>query len=244
MTNTIHAFMNSRNLKGGSVSGMADDDVLASATALARELADPVRLLALQVLASEGPRTASALADELRVTAPRLGNHLARLRDAGLVAAEHSGRHAVYRLADARAGDVVGALFRYAGGVARPPGPAEVARTCYDHVAGQLGVRIFAQLVERGALRPPDGRTGELTLGPDPAALRELGVEPEAGAGSRRKAAVACLDRTYRLPHLGGRLGGELLAALLRDGAVTTGPGTRTLTVTRAGRRRLAAFLP
>ena len=61
---------------------------------------------------------------------------------------------------------------------------------------------------------------------------------------SRRKEAVACLDRTYRLPHLGGRLGGALLDALVRDGSVRTSPGTRTLTVTPAGAKRLAEFLP
>jgi len=223
---------------------MSDDPVLAAATGLARELADPVRLVALQVLASEGPHTASRLAEELRVSAPRLGNHLSRLRDAGLVAVEHSGRHAVYRLADDRAGEVVTALFRYAGGSNPPRPPVDVARSCYDHVAGHLGVRMFAHLVDRGALCPPDGHGDELTLGTDPAALRELGVDPDPAGGSRRKAAVACLDRTYRLPHLGGRLGGALLDALVRDGSVRTSPGTRTLTVTPAGAKRLAEFLP
>jgi DNA-binding transcriptional ArsR family regulator len=220
------------------------DNVLAAATGLARELADPVRLSALQVLASEGPQTASRLAEELRVTAPRLGNHLGRLREAGLVAVQHTGRHAVYRLADPRAGAVLTALFRYAGGGDRPRPPADVARTCYDHVAGHLGVQVFAHLVTRGALREPDGRGDELTLGTDPAAWRELGVEPASAGASRRKAAVACLDRTYRLPHLGGRLGGAVLDAFLRDGLVEAAPGSRTLTVTPSGARRLAAFLP
>jgi DNA-binding transcriptional ArsR family regulator len=223
---------------------MADDQVLTSATALARELAEPVRLLTLQVLASEGPQTASRLAEELRVSAPRLGNHLARLRAAGLVAVEHTGRHAVYRLADARAGEVLTALFRYAGAIDRPRAPVDVAHTCYDHVAGHLGVQLFAHLVTRGALRPPDGRDDELVLGPDPAAWHDLGVDPAPAPSSRRKPATACLDRTYRLPHLGGRLGAALLDTLLRNDMLRTTPDSRTLTVTPAGARRLATFLP
>jgi DNA-binding transcriptional ArsR family regulator len=160
---------------------VGNEPVLSRATRVARELADPLRLLVLQTLASEGPHTASRLAETLRVTGPRLGNHLARLRDADLVTVEHTGRHAVYRLADADLGDVLTALLRYAGPESgqeslRPP--EDIVRTCYDHTAGLLGVRLFAWLVDRGALRAPDGRTGELALGRDPTALTEIGVVP------------------------------------------------------------------
>src|ERR671929_866326 len=93
-----------------------EDPVLASVTSLARELADPIRLTVLQVLAAEGPHTMSQLADAIGVSAPRLGNHLARLRAAGLVTVEHSGRHATYRVADAGIGDVLAALSRFASG--------------------------------------------------------------------------------------------------------------------------------
>ena len=70
--------------------------VQASAVALARELSDPIRLTALQLLAAEGPHAMVQLADAMGISPPRLGNHLARLRAAGLVEVEHTGRHAVY----------------------------------------------------------------------------------------------------------------------------------------------------
>src|SRR6476620_7764309 len=92
-----------------------DNRVLSSVTALARELADPIRLSALQLLAAEGPHTMSQLADALGVSAQRLGNHLARLRTAGLVTVEHTGRHAVYRVGHGGVGEVLAALARYAG---------------------------------------------------------------------------------------------------------------------------------
>jgi DNA-binding transcriptional ArsR family regulator len=232
--------------------GWADPEnpVLASMTSLARELADPIRLTTLQVLAAEGPHTMSQLADAMGVSAPRLGNHLARLRAAGLVTVAHTGRHATYRLADAGIGEVLAALSRFANGGAagvRPPFRGEahgLARTCYDHVAGRLGVAVFATLVERQALRPPDGRTSELALGPERSAFLDLGVDPDVVRPGRRKLATACLDRTHRLPHLGGMLGKEVLDALLRRGLVQPQAGRRELRVTDRGRRELPELVP
>src|SRR4051794_41869754 len=101
-----------------------DDPVLSAVTGLARELSDPVRLTALQLLAAEGPHTMIQLADAVGVSAPRLGNHLTRLRAAGLVAVEHTGRHAVYRLGRADLRDARTALSRYANKPhPGPPGP-------------------------------------------------------------------------------------------------------------------------
>lgn len=222
--------------------------VQAAVVALTRELSDPVRLTALQMLAAEGPHTMVQLAEALGVSAPRLGNHLARLRAAGLVTVEHTGRHAVYRVARGDIADVLGALARYAhhGDLTTPrraSTPVDVAHTCYDHAAGRLGIAVFATLVDGGALRPPDGRTGELALGHDPSALRLLGVDPDA-AEPRRRLALACLDRTHRVPHLGGDLGRLVLDALVADDLVRRQDGTRELLVTERGARRLPELLP
>jgi DNA-binding transcriptional ArsR family regulator len=227
------------------MSGWTDpaNPVLGAVTALARELSDPIRLTVLQLLAAEGPHTLSQLADALGVTPPRLGNHLARLRSAGLVGVEHTGRHAVYRVAAPGLGDVLAALSRYAdAGPYHPRAPADLARTCYDHLAGRLGVAVFSALVDHGALTPPDGR-GELTLGPDPSFFADLGVDLDAVVTGRRKAATACLDRTRRLPHLGGALGRAVLDAFTGDGIVAPA-GDRTLVVTPEGAARLPALLP
>ncbi|GII81496.1 transcriptional regulator [Sphaerisporangium rufum] len=223
------------------------EPVLASVIALARELADPVRLTALQLLSAEGPHTLSQLSDVLGVSAPRMGNHLARLRAAGLVTVQRTGRHAVYRAASADIGDVLAALARYAHAdlrirPRRPAAPGDVAHTCYDHAAGLLGVTIFSTLVARGALRPLDD--GELALGADTSALAELGVDPATLDARRRKLATACLDRVHRLPHLGGVLGAEVLGALLAGGLVEGQEGGRGLTVTARGVARLPALLP
>ncbi len=232
------------------MSGMVEpgNPVQGAIVGLTRELSDPVRLTALQILAAEGPHTMVQLADALGVTAPRLGNHLARLRAAGLVTVEHAGRHALYRVGRDDLLPVLTALARYGGNDSVvPPRPTEstvdIAHTCYDHTAGRLGVAVFAMLVDRGALRPPDG-SADLTLGGDVSAFHDLGVDPAAVRPGRRRLATACLDRTNRVPHLGGVLGHEVLEALLAAGSVRRGAGDRELTITPRGSRRLSALVP
>lgn len=227
----------------------ADAPVLSSVTGLARELSDPVRLTALQLLAAEGPHTMIQLADAIGVSAPRLGNHLTRLRAAGLVAVEHTGRHAVYRIGRADLGEVLTALSRYANNqdlelTGRPASPVDIAHTCYDHAAGRLGVSVFTTLIERSALRPPDGTGDELLLGDDLSAFATFGVDAAAIDHGRRKLATACLDKTHRLPHLGGALGQAVLDAFIADDLVRRQDGTRELVLTDNGRHSLPALLP
>jgi DNA-binding transcriptional ArsR family regulator len=227
---------------------MAEETVLSTTTALARELSDPIRLAALQLLTAEGPHSLSQLADALQVSAPRMSNHLTRLRGAGLVDVTHTGRHAVYRSAREDLGAVLDALTRFAHGEAsglsftHSPTRADLAHTCYDHAAGRLGVSVFTALVTSGALSTPDGRA-ELTIGENPAAFQDFGVDPAMIDPGRRKLATACLDRTHRLPHLGGALGEAVLTALLRDALVEPVPNSRELTITRAGARTLPTLL-
>jgi DNA-binding transcriptional ArsR family regulator len=232
------------------MAGWVDPDapVLAAVTGLARELSDPVRLTALQLLATEGPHTMIQLADAIGVSAPRLGNHLTRLRAAGLVAVEHTGRHAVYRLRRSDLGDVLTALSLYAANsdlelTDRPASAVDIAHTCYDHAAGRLGISVFAMLIERSALRPPAG-SDELALGPDLSPFASLGVDPAAITPGRRKLATACLDKTHRLPHLGGALGQAVLDAFIADDLVRRQEDSRELLLTDTGRRRLPALLP
>ena len=87
-----------------------------------KELADPVRLRVIDRLGHVGPATVSELAAELRVTMPQLSNHLRRLREAGLVHVERTGRHAIYALADESLQALLPLLDRLTGRVTtRPP---------------------------------------------------------------------------------------------------------------------------
>jgi DNA-binding transcriptional ArsR family regulator len=196
----------------------SDEPVLRTAIGTARELADPIRLTVLQLLAHEGPHGGLQLADILQVAQPRLANHLKRLHDAGLISIERQGRHAVYRIADDRLPPLLDALAEFAGGPLPTPTPAVPAfRTCYDHAAGPWAVAVLADLRSSGALTPADG--DRLDYGPNAAtALAAWDIDIATIHPGRRALATQCLDRTVRRPHLGGALGAALLESATRNG--------------------------
>ena len=203
--------------------------------ALLRELADPVRLRVIDRLGHVGPATVSEMAAGIGVPLPQLSNHLKRLREARLVRVRRSGRHAIYELADPGLEALLPLLDSLTGRVAPPPPDVDPrpGRTCYDHLAGRLGVALYAALRERGALAArPDG-TVEL----GPAAARELGalgVDPESAVGERRRFAFECLDAVEHAPHLAGSLGDAVAHALLARDWIQRGEG-RAVEVTPTG---------
>jgi DNA-binding transcriptional ArsR family regulator len=209
--------------------------------ALLKELADPLRLRVVDRLGHGGPATVSRLAAELGVPLPQLSNHLRRLREARLVAVERDGRQAIYSLADPGLHALLPLLDRVTGRIAEPaPDAADVpSRTCYDHLAGRIGVTIYRGLLDRDAVRDrPDGLVG---LGPAaPETFRRLGVDVEMVEPGRQRLAFECLDATERAPHLAGALGDALAAALIdREWVIRDG---RTIELSRrgaAGLRRL-----
>jgi DNA-binding transcriptional ArsR family regulator len=210
---------------------------------LLRELADPLRLRVVDRLGHRGPATVSQLAGELAVPLPQLSNHLRRLREAGLVRVERRGRQAVYQLGDPGLETLLPLLDRITGHLRPLVGPSLAAsRTCYDHLAGPLGVGLYRALVGHRALEErPDG-TVELGEAASPT-LAALGVDVAAVAPGRRRLAFQCLDATERAPHLAGALGDAVAAALLTGGWVERTPGSRTVQLTPAGTRGLRRAL-
>jgi hypothetical protein len=202
------------------------------------------------VAALEGGRAlpANELARRASVAPSTASEHLARLVGGGLLAAERSGRHRYFRLASA---DVAHALETLAAIAPRKPvrtlSEANVAsalagaRTCYDHLAGRLGVAVTEALRRRGALRQLDG---VFVAGRDArAVLGGLGIDFDAVAASRRPFALSCLDWTERRPHVAGAVGAALAARAVDAGWVRRRGDSRALHVTDTGRSVLAAEL-
>jgi len=219
----------------------------ADIAAVAALMAEPARARMLQALGDARPLPASALAAEAGVSPQSASAHLARLREAGLITMEPVGRHRYFHLAAPEVAEALESLARLAR-------PAQVrslreatraealrrARTCYDHLAGKLGVRITDALVERGALETDDGTA--FRVGPRAAkVLRPLGVDLEvvAAAPSRRPLARVCIDWTERRPHLAGRLGAALQESLVARGWVVRQPGFRAVRLTPEGEAAL-----
>ncbi len=130
--------------------------------------------------------------------------------------------------------------------------PLSTARTCYDHLAGRLGVAVFDALVDQAALcpiDPPSGAVRKVRSGLGPVGLGQaaahvfgrLGVHIDAI--SRRPLATACLDWTESRPHLASALGAALCTAFLDQAWVVRRSGSRALTISESGRQALASHL-
>jgi hypothetical protein len=156
------------------------------------------------------------------------------------VVCESRGRERRYRLASADAAEALEALARLAPPVevrslrgADSGSALRIARTCYDHLAGRLGVGLTEALVARKALRAGDGWY-ELTAAGEETMAR-LGVDVASARSRRRAFARACLDWSERRPHLAGALGAALADALLARGWLERRRNDRGLVVTTDG---------
>ena len=203
-------------------------------------IGDPARTAMLQALLGGRALPAGELARIGRVAPSTASAHLARLASAGLVEVERRGRHRYHRLAGVQVAEALEALAAIAPAApvrslraARLAAAERAARSCYDHLAGALGVALTDRLIELGALDP-----SSLAL-LDPAPFAALGVTAQAPAGSRRPLTRACLDWSERRHHLAGQLGAALLTGLLDRGWLVRAREGRALVVTPAGEHGL-----
>jgi len=202
-------------------------------------LADETRAEILCSLMDGRAHTGSELARHIGVAASTVSEHLSRLFDSGIVTVEPQGRHRYWRLADAE----VARLLEGLGALTRPLGPprapAELvhARTCYDHLAGELAVAIYDQLVADQHLSSADGH---LTINPSgDELLISIGADPDATRDTKRPRARACLDWTQRRHHLAGTAGTALLAAMIDNGWIKRGRTPRSVRITERGRAEI-----
>jgi DNA-binding transcriptional ArsR family regulator len=216
----------------------------ADVSRIAALLADPSRAAMVFAVGDGRALPAGELARHAGIARSTASEHLGKLVAGGLLSVERHGRHRYYRL---NGPDVAEALEALA--VLAPPRPTRDyreesagraihrARTCYDHLAGWLGVEITDALVEHGHL-DLTGRTYDLTASGS-ALFRTLGVEPTELAAGRRHFARACLDWSERRYHLAGALGAALTEALFDTGWVERMDATRAVRVTNEGRRAI-----
>src|SRR5215469_8733914 len=217
-------------------------DVQPRASRIAAAIGEPARARMLYCLMDNRARTATELAVIAGVSPSTASVHLHRLAHERLVKLEAQGRYRYYSLhgpAVARALESLGVLAgasRAKKFVPSTPHRLRAARTCYDHLAGGLGVALHDRLKSLAWL------SDSYSLTPAGAkALAALGVDVEAARASRRCFAFPCLDWSERRSHLGGAIGAALLALTLKKRWLLQDLDARSLTLTPHGRREFQA---
>jgi DNA-binding transcriptional ArsR family regulator len=217
---------------------LADVDISQPASLIG----DPTRATFLMALSEGQSLPAGELARRAGVTASTASIQLAKLVDGGLLTVERHGRHRYYSLAEPAIAAAIESLA-----VIAPRRPAsslrqarigsnlQAARTCYDHLAGALGVALFEALLERRLLTPElePTRSGSRRLD-------DLGVDVDGAAEGRRAFARRCLDWSERRDHLAGALGAAIAHRFFELGWIERSTSSRAVRVTEAGRTGLA----
>jgi DNA-binding transcriptional ArsR family regulator len=214
---------------------------------LARLLSSPARATMLAALLEGRALSAGELARGSGVAASTASEHLTALAGSGLVTAVQSGRHRYYRLRGPEVGETLEAWFR----LTPPPRPRSLrmsrdarrlafARTCYDHLAGVVGVAVHEAMLERSWLVATADGYDVAAAGEG--GLARMSVDVAAARKARRPLARPCLDWTERRYHLAGALATELCSAFVGHGWVRRRAG-RGLDVTPLGAIGLADAL-
>ena len=213
---------------------------------IAAMIGDPTRARMLSALMGGQFLAAGELAAAAGVSAQTASGHIARLLESELVVLRTQGRHRYLKLADAEIAHALEALSlvaerrvdagKWEQGAYKP---LKAARTCYSHLAGELGVDLFDGLLARGTITPQHGHFVLSASGIEE--LTALGVPLPARVPPRF--AYPCLDWSERRDHLAGGLAVALLSHALERGWLRRVADSRALTLTAPGERALAPWL-
>jgi len=217
----------------------------AAVSRIAFAIGDPARSRMLYCLSDGHARTSTELAVVAGVSPSTASAHLGRLVAERLIKVHAQGKHRYYSLEGPNVAAVLEGLSVLAGGdqskfVPNTPDRLRFARTCYDHMAGTLGVLLHDRLHSLRWVAPitGDGNQYDLTPG-GTKAFEALGIDVDAERTLRRRFACACLDWSERKPHLAGALGAALLKLALRKKWVVQDLDSRALRLTALGTREM-----
>jgi len=224
----------------------AECDVDLDVSTIAAAIGESARARILYSLVDGHARTSTQLSVVAGVSPSTTSAHLDRLRAAKLVTVQAHGKHRLYSLAGPDVARALEGLSVLAGSsrdtsVPNVPSRLRAARTCYDHMAGIVGVLLHDRLKTLGWLSAGSrfrDHAYDLTID-GTKALQNLGIEVEETRRLRRRFACACLDWSEQRPHLGGALGAALLKIALKRKWVLQDLDSRALEVTSVGRREM-----
>ncbi len=214
---------------------------------VAAAIGEPARARMLFCLMDNRARTSTELAIVADVSPSTASVHLNRLKAERLVRVLVQGKHRYYRLEGTDVAVALEGLSVLAGRhdrkfVPSTPDRLVTARTCYDHIAGKLGVLLHDRLIALGWLSAAGARDSGIAyeLTPKGAKMFDaLGLDVAETLALRRRFAFACLDWSERRSHVGGAMGAALLKLTLKKNWVSRDLDTRALSVTRSGQHAM-----
>lgn len=225
---------------------IAVDSADAAVSRIAAAIGEPARTRMLYCLLDGHARTSTELAMVGEVSPPTASAHLNRLKAEGLITAHAQGRHRYYALQSAHVARALESLSVIAGRARatfepRTPIRYRIARSCYDHLAGRIGVELFESLRARRWIRAASAEgANAYELTQDGAAgIVAIGVDIDSARCQRRRFAYGCLDWSERRFHLAGAVGAALLKFLLGRRWLERDLDSRALSITAIGRREL-----
>jgi len=221
-------------------------DVDATVAPIAAAIGEPARARMLYCLIDGRARTSTELAIVADVTPSTASVHLQRLKARHLVKVVAQGKHRYYTLDRPEVASALEALNVVAGGrpfTSTAPPALRAARTCYDHIAGTLGVALYESFKKQGWISQAGRSEAYELTGAGSARFEALGIDVAGARAARRRFAYACLDWSERRPHLGGALAAAVLRMMLRRRWIDQDLDSRILRVTAAGRRELQSVM-
>jgi DNA-binding transcriptional ArsR family regulator len=219
------------------------------ASLIAAAIGEPARARMLYCLLDGHAHASTELAAVAGVSPSTASAHLQILKTQNLVRVFAQGRHRYHSLEGPDVAAVLEALGVLAGGPRRAFAPntpdcLRAARSCYDHIAGALGVSLHDRFTALGWLSEASSRDGVYEVTPNGVkGFQALGVDVEAARALRRRFAFACVDWSERRPHLGGGLGAAVLKVALKRKWVVGDLDSRALEITGRGQREMHAQL-
>ncbi|WP_162651307.1 winged helix-turn-helix domain-containing protein [Lentilitoribacter sp. Alg239-R112] len=212
-------------------------------------IGDPARANILTALMSGKALTASELASEAGVTVQTTSSHLKKLQDAKLLKQRKQGRHRYFELANEDVGGVLEAMMGLAAkqGLLRTrTGPKDQAlrkaRICYNHLAGDLGVRLYDSMIANGQLKELDDDVQLTSTGEQ--FMVDNGIDIAAITLTRRPLCKSCLDWSSRRTHLAGALGTAFLHHFFQIGWASRKDNSRIIKFTQKGEKQFLKMFP
>lgn len=212
-------------------------------------IGDPARANMLTALMGGKALTATELAAAGGITLQTASTHLAKLEAGGLLAQRKQGRHRYFALADDAVGKLLESIMGFAAGrghLRHQPGPKEPAlrkaRICYDHLAGDYGVRMLDSLIASGAINAIGDGLVVTEHGED--RFKCIGIDLHGLKSSRRPLCRSCLDWSERRAHLAGSLGKALLSNFFDKGWARRTRESRSVIFSPEGERQFLQLFP